>query len=108
LLSHRKKAAFGSLTAEVRKLCAEKNDDIMEMLVKLSPLGFWVGMTDIVNLTLRWRTLQRNADGFEGLDGSRRDHFRKGDWIRSHVRFARLVRQRAAKVSRHMILDLSV
>lgn len=78
LLPHRKKTAFPSLIAEVRKRCAEKNDDMMELLAKLKPLGVWVDMVDIVNLAPKWRTLQRNADGFEGLNGSRRDQVRDG------------------------------
>lgn len=78
LLPHRKKAAFPSLIAEVKKHCAEKNDNIMELLAKLRPLGVWLDMADIVNLTLKWRTLQRNADSFEGLNGPRRGRLRDG------------------------------
>jgi hypothetical protein len=65
LLSHQKKTAFVGLIAKVRKRCAEGNDDIMELLAKLVPLGVWVDMADIVNSNLKWRALQRKIDALE-------------------------------------------
>lgn len=77
LLSHRKKTSFAGLIAEVRKQCAENDrydNNIIELLDKLSSLGVWVDLTDILTPTSKWTTLQRNADAFEGLNVPRRGH----------------------------------
>lgn len=65
LISHQKRTALVSLIAKVRKRCAEGNDEIMEFLAKLTPLGVWVDTTDIVNSNLKWRTLQSKVDALQ-------------------------------------------
>jgi hypothetical protein len=65
LISHQKRTAFVGQVAKVRKRCAEGNDDIMELLAKLTPLGVWVDMTDIVSSNVKWTALQRKVDALE-------------------------------------------
>ena len=65
LISHQKRTALVGMVAKVRKRCVEGNDNIMEMLAKLVPLGVWVDMNDIVNSNLKWRTLQSKVDALE-------------------------------------------
>lgn len=65
LISHQKRTALVGMVAKVRKRCAEGNNDIMEFLAKLVPLGVWVDMPDIVSSNSKWTALQRKVDALE-------------------------------------------
>jgi len=72
-LSPRAQILFGSLVARIRKCCTEKtlwepDPRLLDRTIdNLNMMGCWVGMTDIVNSTAKWRGLQNQADALELL-----------------------------------------
>lgn len=72
LLPRWQTAMLGSLVAEVRKRFSEETwtRSFDELIVKLSPLGMWVDMADIVNLSAKWRGLQIHADVLEASNSA--------------------------------------